>query len=632
MCGIAGFISSYDKEDIYDSVGKMLDTIIHRGPDGYGIREFGKRVCLGHRRLAILDLSDDGLQPMQYAERYWVTFNGEIYNYIELREELQDKGLSFTTQTDTEVLIAAYSVWGEKCVEHFNGMWAFAIYDTVNKTLFCSRDRYGVKPFYYELTDERFVFASEIKEILAVKQDRPRANRDNLIAFLTNGTLDANDNTMFDGIKQLVGGHNLVFDCSEHKIRIYKWYDLSKIDLNNNNKEENYKRFADEFIRAVRLRLRADVPVGSCLSGGLDSSAIVCTVHEILKNQGKEEIQYTVSSCFEDKAYDEQEYIDAVVNETGVKSYRVFPDMQDVFAELDNIIWHMDEPFASTSIFAQWNVFREARKRGLTVMLDGQGSDEQLAGYTPFYKVLFLDLLKKGRFVKLGKEISAYKKMRSDSESSATWELLASTVLTLLFPDTFRYKMNKLFRKHNSGMPFPDKYYDIATSRSGWEGYDKRDPQKYIYTSLNYGLRALLHYEDRDSMAFSIESRVPFLDRDLTEFVYSVPLNHKIEDGKTKNILREGLKSLLPQKIYNRYSKLGFVTPEDKWLRENEEFFYMELERSCDILKEIVDKDRVMEWYRKNIDKTRRGDSTCFTIICAAHWVRVFNVILCNEG
>lgn len=629
MCGIAGIVLR-EKDNIIESkISQMLDTIIHRGPDGCGIKVFDSKVALGHRRLAIIDLSDEGLQPMTSNGRYWVTFNGEIYNYIELRCELEQMGISFSTHTDTEVLLAAYIQWGELCVDRFNGMWAFAIYDSKEEILFCSRDRYGVKPFYYEINRNHFLFASEIKEITALKsKGEIKVNYDNFVAYLANGTLDSNEYTMFDGIEQLLGGYNLIFNCKTWEKNIYQWYDLTKVKLNKNDREVNEKIFKEKFLKSVELRLRADVAVGSCLSGGLDSSSIVCAVHNNLKDQGKEKNQYTVSSCFEDKRYDEQEYIDAVIRDTGATSYKVFPDMDELFNNLDTIIWHMDEPFGSTSIYAQWNVFKTAKEHGLTVMLDGQGADEQLAGYTPFYKVLFLDLLKKGKFNKLRREIEAYKRLRADSEVVKTWELLVSTVLTAFVSDELRFKLNKLFRKRQNGMPFPPAFYDNKVSKCGWLQYDKRNPQKYINTSMHHGMSALLHYEDRDSMAHSIESRVPFLDYELAEFIYSVPMDQKIVDGKTKNILREGLKEILPTEIYNRYSKLGFVTPEDKWLKENEKFFFEELQKSCDILGKIVDKEQVLAWYQKNVQSTRQGDNTCFRIICAAHWVKIFNVSL----
>ena len=630
LCGIAGQVLVQSNSALGDSVQRMLDTIVHRGPDGWGIKTFGNRVGLGHRRLAILDLTEKGKQPMCWANRYWISFNGEIYNYLELRQELQAVGEVFRTDTDTEVLLAAYAQWGTDCVSRFNGMWAFAIYDNIERTLFCSRDRFGVKPFYYTISDGKFYFASEIKALLEVFTQRPKADMTHLVAYLVSGILDADEGTMFDGIFRLLGGHNLLLNCQDLSFRISRWYDLRTVKMNHNAKEQNYALFREKFLHSVGLRLRSDVPVGSCLSGGLDSSSIVCAVHELLEEERKHNHivpqQYTISSCFEDLRYDEREYSDAVVEKTGTKHYQVFPDMGNVFSELDKIIWHMDEPFGGTSIYAQWCVFREAKKNGLTVMLDGQGADEQLAGYTPFYRVLFLQLLKTGQWSRLFHEMKCYQSLRAGSESVPTWELLLSVLGTWLLSDSVRFLLNNLWRRKSEGRPFPAYMYDNPLSVGDYLDYDKRNPQKFIYTSMQHGMQSLLHYEDRDSMAHSIEARVPFLDYELAEFIYSVPFEQKIENGRTKNLLREGSKEILPEKIYNRISKLGFVTPEDVWLKENEAVFYEELGKACDRLSYILDKDNVLNWYKSHIQDTRRGDTTCFRIICAAHWADVFDV------
>ena len=251
MCGIAGCVLLNTDQSVADSVRRMLDTIVHRGPDGWGIEPFDGHVGLGHRRLAILDLTEKGKQPMCRANRYWITFNGEIYNYLELRQELQAMGEIFRTDTDTEVLLAAYAQWGTECVSHFNGMWAFAIYDAIAQTLFCSRDRFGVKPFYYTVVNDQFFFASEIKALLAVIPQRSKADMTHLAAYLANGILDADEGTMFDGILQLLGGYNLLLDCRDLSFRISRWYDLRTVKDNNYTKEQNYALFREKFLYSV---------------------------------------------------------------------------------------------------------------------------------------------------------------------------------------------------------------------------------------------------------------------------------------------------------------------------------------------------------------------------------------------
>lgn len=591
MCGIAGIVSNKKKDNLENMINGMLETIVHRGPDGSGKKFFDDKVALGHRRLAIIDLSEKGLQPMEWNKRYWITFNGEIYNYKELREQLiKEKNFSFESETDTEVILAAFAAWGEKCVNYFNGMWSFVIFDRNNQKMFCSRDRYGVKPFYYSMVDDYFVFGSEIKEILKISKGLIKANQKNLEAFLVNGLLDTNNETMFEGIFQLEGGCNLWLDNKTLNYKIERWHHIEKIKSNSFGKKKNCEIFRKKLFLAIRLRLRSDVPIGSCLSGGLDSSAIVCIANSILKEEKDNVEQYTITSCFTDEKYDEQKYADAVTEKTGTISYKIYPDIDKFFKEIDKIVWHMDEPFISMSMFAQWNIFREAKRKGLKVMLDGQGADEQLAGYTSFYNALFYDLLKKGKVKRLFREIKGFKRIRAESEKMSTVERVFSLIARFMIPGSLLYKIRLRYNDKKTELPFAKRMYfnDVIMSKN--KLCDGKNQQRFVYGNMYTGMRALLHYEDRDSMAHSIEARVPFLDADLSEFIYSIPLEEKIEDGKTKDILREALKDVLPESIYRRYSKLGFVTPQDAWINENKEFFYSELEKGCERLKTLIDK------------------------------------------
>jgi|MucameStandDraft_1065616.scaffolds.fasta_scaffold10908_1 asparagine synthase (glutamine-hydrolysing) len=628
MCGIAGIVSNKKKDNLENMINGMLETIVHRGPDGSGKKFFDDKVALGHRRLAIIDLSEKGLQPMEWNKRYWITFNGEIYNYKELREQLiKEKNFSFESETDTEVILAAFAAWGEKCVNYFNGMWSFVIFDRNNQKMFCSRDRYGVKPFYYSMVDDYFVFGSEIKEILKISKGLIKANQKNLEAFLVNGLLDTNNETMFEGIFQLEGGCNLWLDNKTLNYKIERWHHIEKIKSNSFGKKKNCEIFRKKLFLAIRLRLRSDVPIGSCLSGGLDSSAIVCIANSILKEEKDNVEQYTITSCFTDEKYDEQKYADAVTEKTGTISYKIYPDIDKFFKEIDKIVWHMDEPFISMSMFAQWNIFREAKRKGLKVMLDGQGADEQLAGYTSFYNALFYDLLKKGKVKRLFREIKGFKRIRAESEKMSTVERVFSLIARFMIPGSLLYKIRLRYNDKKTELPFAKRMYfnDVIMSKN--KLCDGKNQQRFVYGNMYTGMRALLHYEDRDSMAHSIEARVPFLDADLSEFIYSIPLEEKIEDGKTKDILREALKDVLPESIYRRYSKLGFVTPQDAWINENKEFFYSELEKGCERLKTLIDKKRILNWYKNNIGKDSAAvGNIAFRIICAAHWADVFNV------
>lgn len=622
MCGIAGYYN-FNKEINKMRFENMVDIIEHRGPNDRGTY-YQDGLALGHRRLSIIDLSSDGHQPFCYKERYVIVFNGEIYNYRELKSELIEKGYQFETKTDTEVLMAAYDCYGKECVQHFNGMWAFAIYDRQKNELYCSRDRFGIKPFYYYVSEKEFIFGSEIKQILCMMDNNPTANKKRLLEFLICGDQDYTEETMFQSVMQLRGGCEIIFNLKSNEIKINQYYDLRKKEIQKKSYEEDCNKFRKAFENSINLRMRADVPIGYCLSGGLDSSAIVSMANEVVKQSVQKVEQHAVSSCFEDKAYDEQEYIDEVIRHTNIHSHKIYPEGSRLFDEVDKIIWHMDEPFGSTSIYAQWNVFREAQKNGLTVMLDGQGADEQLAGYSPFYGVHFSDLLKHCKFITFLREVKAYKKLRASTEEYVNAkQIVLSAVASAYAPEKVHNVVSETYLA-SMGLPFSvEQLKEVYQNRNI---YPMNDSKQYILDSMRCGMQALLHFEDRDSMAFSIESRVPFLDYELVEAIFEMQFEHKIRKGITKSVLRDGLKGILPEKIRTRYSKLGFTTPEDKWINENYEQYKKELEAACDALNPLLDKQQVMAWFDKNKGKVARGNFMIWRIICAGRWAKLFRV------
>ncbi|RKJ52174.1 asparagine synthase (glutamine-hydrolyzing) [bacterium 1XD42-8] len=625
MCGIA---CCYKKSGLIEkkTFERMVDIIEHRGPDDRGFFYEGN-LALGHRRLSIIDLSSHGRQPYNYKEKYVLVFNGEIYNYLELRKELEERGYHFHTKTDTEVLIAMYDYYGDKCVNRLNGMWAFVLFDKQAKRLFCSRDRFGVKPFYYWDDQKQFLCASEIKQIIGETGNKIRANRQKLLEFLILGIQDDSEDTMFQGVKQLLGGHNLIFDLKTFQLSINKYYDLSNIKERKIEYEKACKKWKETFCNSVSLRMRSDVPVGYCLSGGLDSSAILCSIHELSKKKSSSGRQYSISSCFEDERYDEQKYIDEVAKKTGVKSYKVFPRQEELFDIVDKIIWHMDEPFGSTSIYAQWKVFEYAREKGLTVMLDGQGADEQLAGYTGFYIVLFTYYLRKFKWIHFIKEVNSYIQLRAGTESHiAKSQIIFSSIIHAFFPSKLKSVLLDMAAVKYGKLPFNSQILKKVLKNR--RKYTVSNNRIYILESMRWGLPSLLHFEDRDSMAHSIESRVPFLDYELVEFTFSLPISYKIKNGMTKSILRDGLEGILPEKIRHRYSKLGFVTPEDQWVNNNYEFYRKQLFDACKNLEPLIESERVMRWFDENKKKILRGDFLTWRIICAGRWIKIFNVTL----
>lgn len=622
MCGISGIIAPNTNRELEKLITDMTDTIIHRGPDGFGYYH-DNSFAFGHRRLSVLDLSESGRQPMEYLDRYIITYNGEVYNYLELRNELVERGYTFRSDTDTEVIMAAYDCWHEDCLLRFNGMWSFAIYDKQHKTIFCARDRFGIKPFYYTSfgKTDLFVFASEIKQFTVFREWKATANNNRVFDFIINGHTDHTKETLFRDVYQLMGGDCLTYKIDTCDYVVRQWYNLKNdIVYGHLSLTDSIQEFQNQFTDAVRLCLQSDVKVGSCLSGGMDSSAIVCVANKILKEKQTEINQETVSFCTGVKGTDEQEFIDEVVKYTGVCSHKVFAEVDDLFKDIDEVVWYQDEPFLSTSIYAQRNVFKEARKHGITVMLDGQGADEYLAGYSRFYSVYLYELLRKGRLGKFTREFKALKEKHLISEAALCRTLLGKTLPL----------RTRKFIQMNASVFGGKNWFKIKKYHKDLEhSKDSSDLGLINYSlgqMLSNPLPRLLHYEDRNSMSQSIESRVPFLDYRLVRFVTGLPSDYKINKARSKYILREGLKDVLPDKIRQRYDKIGFQTSEELWIRENLPLFRKEVENACDVLEVIVDKGAVLKWFDSIVSQSKPFGYLFWPLICLGRWSRVFQV------
>jgi len=558
MCGIAGIINFQDSGAPSNEIGKMTDLMGHRGPDGQGFF-CDSGVALGHRRLAIVDLSPLGHQPMPNAsKRFWIVFNGEIYNHIELRLELEGIGYSFVSGTDTEVILNAHEEWGIDCLNKFNGMWAFAIWDNKKKELFCSRDRFGVKPFYYFVDKKKFVFASEIKPILG-HIPSVIANDKLIYDFLCCGMIDHTDETFFDNVKKISPGTWMTVS-RDGDIATGRYWDFSvsdKIDFPRNYSSNYSSDFRDLFFDAVDIRLRSDVPVGSCLSGGLDSSSVVCAISKILGKRGVKsigKIQKTFSSCFADKKFDEREYIEEVIKLTGAEKNEIFPMGEDFVKEFHKIMWHQEEPFLGTGIFAQWRVFKMAREKNVIVLLDGQGSDEYLCGYRKFYLFYLRKLLIEKKYLDFANESIRF---------FSSTEILK----TLNIKKGLRYfdwgkKMLKL--DNFLALQFKNNFLNRKIDF----GFNENLGERIKSDLTRWSLPVLLRYADKNSMAHSLEARFPFLDYRLIEQAAKLPLNSKMKNGVNKALLRDAMRAVLPDKVRNRKSKLGFSTPEDEWMRQ----------------------------------------------------------------
>jgi len=627
MCGISGIIS---KNAISrDAIEKMTDAIIHRGPDDYGYYH-GPGVALGHRRLAILDLSKAGHQPMEYLDRYVITYNGEIYNYIEIRKKLESEGYAFQSHTDTEVIMAAYDKWGVYCVKQFNGMWAFAIYDKEKNLVFCSRDRFGVKPFYYWVApDGAFYFGSEIKQFSFLSDWKAKVNPQRVYDYLVFGITNHTDETLFQDVYELPKGCSMCIAPDKVKVGdngrlpATKWYEFVPEKFTGSFKDASVE-LKTILADSVRLRLRSDVPVGSCLSGGLDSSSIVCIMNKLLHEESASSLQKTFSACSEIEQFSEKKWIDEVVNEISVDAYYTYPSLKNLLENLSTITWHQDEPFDAPDIFAQWSVFHLASNNKVKVMLDGQGSDEILAGYSSFFPSRFAGLLKSKKFLDFWKEIRLTKKLHGISQVQSLMK-----TANILLPNNIRRPFLELVADHNPSPKWINMDVLKALPLNPYLslGGHVTDIQAMSKIQLMFThLPKLLHWEDRDSMAHSIEARCPFLDYRLVEFVLGLPDEYKLSNGLTKRVLRNGMSGVLPNSIRDRMDKKGFMTPDKVWMSGDDSGRFREklnhaVKRSHGILNQGSSK--ILE---DMISDKKPFTSLPWRLINFGEWMSVFNV------
>ncbi len=651
MCGIAGITGKNVK---LEWIHKMTNALKHRGPDdegyllantnnGYIEERIGDdstisglkhimdpsnqvNLLLGHRRLSILDPSPAGHQPMEY-NGHWIIHNGEIYNYIELRDKLKKKGYKFNTNTDTEVILAAYKEWGYDCINEFNGMWAFVIYDVEKRILFGSRDRFGVKPLYYINENDVFAFASEIKALLTLNFINRIVNEKILYDYLLYGILEHSNETFFEGILKLMPSHNFVYDLKNKKLMISRYFDLkytNELGKFSQSELEKHKKNVRRLIeKAVNIRLRSDVPVGSCLSGGIDSSSIVLIINEILKKRHIPqigELQKVFSACYNDSKINECHYAEKIVNKAGTEWYRVFPESEDLLKDLENLIYIQDEPFGSTSIYAQYKVIGLAKENNVKVLLDGQGGDELFTGYKIYYISYFFELFKNLNFLTLIKEIKHLK------NSPISLKELIYFIAGYIFTRLPNYLKLKVYSSIKPELKYINnkilkKYYKVDTVK---DVVSTTLNNMCYYWMTNYNLQHLLRYEDRNSMAHSIEARTPFSDDiELIEYVFSVPSVYKIHNGWSKFLLRVAMKDLLPEDVKYRKDKIGFATPERRWITEIKD----ELKELINFENPYIDAKRLIEDFDELIKKLpESGLTMLWRLINVILWMKIFNV------
>lgn len=545
MCGICGIIQLRPKPVAEQDVRVMMEKIRHRGPNDNGIFTEGS-VGLGFQRLSILDLSLAGHQPMySNDENYVIVFNGEIFNYVELKAELKSS-YQFRTGTDTEVILAAYQVWGEKCLNKFNGMFAFAIYNRQTGEVFMARDRFGIKPLYYFQTEDVFIFSSEIKAILPLLND-VRPNHSIIHDYLLHNRTDHTENTFFENIFKLQ--HGSTIKIASGKVAFNRWYRLSEKLVHPAMNKDEYREL---LIDALKLRLRSDVPIGVCLSGGIDSSAIASL---LVKEFGITELNTFSAVYGKDEPTDESDFIDEF--KPYIKNmYYTSPNADTFFNDYERFIEAHNEPVPDTSPYVQFKVMELAREH-VTVTIDGQGADEQLGGYHYFFGSYYVELLRKLKIPRLLAENFHYVK---DHHSLNGFKYF----MYYLAP-TSGQRMIDLKRMPSLNRGFVDQMQTTSDLREML--YKPSSLQQSFLQHFEHKLEHLLRWEDLNSMHYSIEARVPFLDYRLVERTLSLPSEKVIRNGTTKYILREALKGILPDKIYRRRDKKGFSNPRDKWFR-----------------------------------------------------------------
>jgi asparagine synthase (glutamine-hydrolysing) len=583
MCGIVGLIDFREDgaKGRVERAGKLLS---HRGPDDASIwvdRAGSEDVVLGHRRLSIIDLSCAGAQPMlQMADgamrptrsgderaRLALVYNGEIYNYLELREELRADGIQFTSTSDTEVLLAAYARWGEECLPRLNGMFAFAVWDTQRRRLFCARDRFGEKPFYYALDRQRgrFAFASEVKALIGLGAALANLNVHRVYRFMRFGEQSGVDETIWDGVHRLLPSSSLVLQVTGQnlELRTRRYWDVSVAPTGPHDLQRAAAGFAELFRDSVRLRLRSDVPVGTSLSGGLDSSSVLCQIHAL----GAAADQKAFTARMNDPALDEGKHVDVVLSATGVAGFSVVPHAAEFLASFDDLAFHQEEPFETTSIFASYLVQRLARTHGVTVMLDGQGADEYLAGYAHYPAVILSDFARRGRFRAWHRERSAVKSsLRVDP---VPWRAALQYWLASLGKRSNGASTLKVDMERDVSFLNPDIQQDFRHEEPRTVAVEGDALKARLYVDLMHGhLQELLRYADRNSMAASREIRLPFLDHRLVEYSLSLPSRFLLGDGTSKRVLREAMRGVVPLEILARRDKVGFVAPWASWWRQ----------------------------------------------------------------
>lgn len=652
MCGILGIIAQGHEGVSLADTRRALTAMRHRGPDdeGYLLVNTAKSVvlpckgydtnqhvnvpfiedcagqyfniALGHRRLSILDLSPVGHQPMKSDDgRYWIVYNGEVYNFIEIRNELSAQGYRFKSGTDTEVILASYQAWGAEMLCRFIGMFAIAIIDLHAGELFLARDFFGIKPLYYSFASNSFSFASEIKALLCLPAVSSQINPSCAYDYLRYGKTDHGHETFFKDIKQLPPAHfmRLALASPKQSEPVRYW----QIDLEHRSNisfNDASDKLRSMFLENVKLHLRSDVPVGAALSGGIDSSAIVMAMRQV--DPGTQIHSFTYVA--DEAALNEEKWADIISSASKITAHKTSPSYEHLTEDLDRLIEVQDVPFGSTSIYAQHCVFRLAQQTGIKVMLDGQGADELLGGYPSYFPARFASLVRNLSLVK------AYKFARSiHNNRNYTYNQLVPRAGSLLLPKAVRPFARKLVNQEIIPDWLNQRWFDDV-------GFNIVEPDtqnnsrlfvSHLHDSMTNGLVSLLRYEDRNSMAHSIESRVPFLTPQIAQFIYSLPDEYLIDgNGLSKNVFRKAMRGIVPDTILDRQDKIGFATPEQQWLRNLRPWVENILAGSSTTDIPVFNREKLMSNWEGMLEGKQAMDFRLWRWINFIRWTEVYEV------
>jgi asparagine synthase (glutamine-hydrolysing) len=626
MCGITGFFS-YKRQVDARKYYKAHMKIAHRGPDDEGFIykdkigsiQYAKGadtinayaslsniqsidsslMILGHRRLSIIDLSADAHQPYSY-ENLSIVYNGEIYNYIELREELISLGYTFQSDSDTEVFLKAYHCWKEDALLRFNGMWAAAIYDQVSDTLFIVRDRFGIKPLYYTYQDGKFIFGSEIK-FVASFFEHLYANEQMVYEYLRYNYIDHKEETLFQDIMQLEP--NSYLKITKDGIKRGKYWDLKEQEA------PTYQEVYQQFQQAISLRLRSDVEVGSLLSGGIDSSAILGVIN---KERYVDSFQ-TFSAVFDEEKFSEKYYIDKFkANNITLKKHYIYPKAESVLVNIEQLLYIQEEPFRSLAVFSQYEIYKYIKTHTkTTVLLNGQGADEIFTGYSEYFYTYFTQLFFSMKFFRLIDEFKAFKRARAIPYKHLflTWGKM------LLFSHFSKNDKYGIFAKD----------FKLKREKKRFRNRLKST----LWDSLTFSaLREYLRYEDKNSMQFSLESRLPFLDFNLVEKAFALKDSDKIYQGTSKYVLREIIKGDIPQETLQRGDKMGFISPQELWQKDilKEEFDKSFHKISEEGIFDFIDKQGVKELYASYVEGKMDDWTIIWRLYLLFKWKEVWSI------